>query len=157
MSTPIIVVAILGGAFVLQRIGLLPNVSLTRELVWTLFLDVLLLLGLLGLLSKAWSIAVVVGNLNTSLLVSPSQNPVIDTVSTVALGCALYGIWRRRKWGAYLVLARLVFTIAVQLVVYQSLGWQLFRGYSGTENVVADLIGGAMWLLAFSQTWSWFS
>lgn len=123
----------------------------------TLFLDILLLLGLLGVLSKTWSIVVVVGHLSSSLLVSPSQNPLIDTVSTVALALALYGIWPGRKGGAYLVLARLAFTIAVQVFIYQSFSWQLFRNYTGEENAVADLIGGAMWLLAFSQTWRSFS
>jgi hypothetical protein len=77
--------------------------------------------------------------------------------STIALALAIYGIWRRRKWGVYLVLARLAFTIGVQVLVYQLLHWKLVSNYTGLENVLSDLIGVAMWLLAFSRTWRQFN
>jgi hypothetical protein len=74
---------------------------------------------------------VVLAGLNSRSLISPSREPTIDIVSCLLLAAALYGIWRLKKWGAYLVLLRLGYTIVVQVVVYQSLSWQLIGSYSG--------------------------
>jgi hypothetical protein len=145
--------AIIGGLFLFHRFGFLPKLALSWNLVWRIFLDILLVLGVLGLTAKIWSIVVVLGQLNAKLLVSPSRDPLIDIVSTGALALALYGIWRRRKWGAYLVFLRLAFTIGVQVFIYHSLGWHLARNYTGAENVYADLSGAVMWLLAFNRNW----
>ncbi len=152
----LILVAILGVLFLLHSLGFLPNFALSWDLVWKIFLNILLVLGAIGLSAKIWSIVVVLGHLDTGLLISPSRDPPIDITSTAVLALALYGIWRRRKWGAYLVFARLAFTIGVQIFVYHSLEWQLIRNYTGLENVSADLLGAAMWLLAFNRTWAHF-
>lgn len=111
------------------------------------------MLGVLGLLSKLWNIVVVLAHLNARLLISPSRDPLIDMLSSAGLALALYGVWRRRKWGAYLIFVRLAFTIVVQVFIYHSLNWRLTRGYTGRENVWADAMGAAMWLLAFWRTW----
>jgi hypothetical protein len=100
---------------------------------------------------------VVLAHLPARLLVSPSRDPALDILSTVVLAVALVGIWRRKKWGAYLVLARLAFTIGLQVFVYRSLGWHLAQNYSGLDNVLADFSGAAMWLVAFAGAWRDFS
>jgi len=105
---------------------------------------------------KTWSIVVVVAHLPTCWLVSPSATPIIAVVSTATLALALYGVWRWRKCGAYLVLLRLAFTVGVQVFVYRSLHWQLFRNYTGMENVIADWWGAFMWIIACSLTWKHF-
>jgi hypothetical protein len=147
---------IVGLLILLHRAGFLPDFSLSWTLFWTVFLNILLALGVVTVLVKAWSIAVILGHLDSKLLISPSRDPLIDIGSTAALALALYGIWRRWKWAACLVLARLAFTIGVQVFVYHSLHWQLVRNYAGYQNVLADLIGAAMWLLAFNRTWAQF-
>jgi hypothetical protein len=149
----LITVLIIAVAFALRGVGVLATFQFSSRLFWNLFLNVLLALGVLAVVIKAWSIVVVLGHLNPKLLISPSQDPIIDIVSTTALALGLYGIWRRRKWGGYLVLARLAFTIGVQIFIYHSLDWQLFRNYSGIDNVLADVSGAIMWLLAFNRTW----
>ncbi len=148
---------VVGGLAILHRIGLLKNLSFSWDLIWRLFLYILLALGVIGFLTKIWSISVIIAHLPSRWLISPSRDPLIDLVSTVMLGIALYGIWRRKKWGAYLVFVRLAFTIAVQVFVYQSLSWQLIGDYTGLENISADLVGALMWLLAFALTWGHFT
>ena len=112
---------------------------------------------MLTVVVKTWSVVVVLAQLPPRWLVSPSANPVIDVFSTAVLVLALYGVWRWRKWGAYLVLLRLAFTVAVQVFVYRSLHWQLFRNYTGMENVLADCWGAFMWIIAFTLEWRRFS
>ncbi len=121
-----------------------------------LFLDLLLLFGVIGLATKLGSIVIVLAHLNTHLLISPSSNPAIDIPSSVMLAVALLGIWRWKKWGAYLIFARLAFTIIVQLFIYHSLSWQLIGNYTGIENVIGDLLGVVLWFWAFSRKWSYF-
>lgn len=111
---------------------------------------------MLTIIVKTFSFVVVLAHFPHRWLISPSSNPAIDLASTAVLTLALYGIWRWKKWGAYLVLLRLAFTIAIQVFVYRSLHWQLFRHYTGTQNVVADVSGAVMWILAFSLTWKHF-
>jgi hypothetical protein len=152
----LILIGVVCVLFLLHRLGFLLRFPLSWDLVRRIFLYILLLLGLLGFLSKAWSIVVSLEHLPPRWLISPSGNPIIDIVSTVTLGIALYGIWRWKKWGAYLVLVRLAFTIAIQLFVYRSLSWRLFHNYTGRENVFADLSGAVMWIIAFSLTWKHF-
>jgi hypothetical protein len=147
---------IVGGLFVLCRFRILPNLSLSWGLIWTIFLNILLVLGALGFVSKAWSIVVVLGHLNAKFLVSPSRDPVIDIASAAVLALALFGVWQRRKWGAYLIFIRLAFTIGVQVLVYHSLGWHLARNYTGADNVYADISGAVMWFLAFNRNWKHF-
>jgi hypothetical protein len=146
---------IVGGLFLLQRFGVLPNFSLSWDLAWRTFLNILLVLGIFGLVSKIWSIVVVLGRFDAKLI-SPSRDPLVDIASTALLALALYGVSRRRRWGAYLILARLVFTIAVQVFVYRSVGWRLVGNYTGLENVFADLSGAMMWLVAFNRNWAAF-
>jgi hypothetical protein len=69
---------------------------------------------------------------------------------------ALFGILPLRKWGAYLVLIRLAFTIIVQVFVYHSLGMPLIGNYNGTQNILGDVLGAALWLWAFCRQWSYF-
>jgi hypothetical protein len=84
--------------------------------------------------------------------------------STALLAAALLGIWRWRKWGAYLIFVRLAYSMVVQIFVYHSLGWQLISLYPGTGygtytglfNIVADLLGVVTWFLAFYFTWPYF-
>lgn len=142
---------------ILKRLGLMPHFVFSWDLVWRIFVYILLLLGALTVAVKSWSIVVVVARLPRRWLVSPSANPIIDVVSTAALAVALYGIWKWKKWGAYLVLLRLAFTVALQIFVYRSLHWQLFRNYTGMENVLADLWGAVMWIIAFCLTWKHFT
>jgi hypothetical protein len=150
----LITVLIISVLFLLAAVGVLPTFRFSSNLFWNLFLDVLLVLGALAVVLKAWSIVVVLDHLDPKLLISPSRDPIIDTVSTTALALALCGIWGGRKWGAYLVLARLAFTIGVQIFIYHSLDWQLVRNYSGLDNVLADVVGMTMWVLAFNRTWA---
>ncbi len=125
-------------------------------MVWRIFVYILLGLGVLGVLAKSWSIVVILAHLPTNWLISPSQNPFLDIISTVVYAAALYGIWRWKKWGAYLIFVRLAFTMSLQIFVYHSLGWQLAVGYTGTENLLADLSGAGLWLVAFLFTWKHF-
>jgi hypothetical protein len=90
------------------------------------------------------------------LHISPSRDPALDITSSVMLAVALFGIWRWRKWGAYLIFVRLAFTIIVQLFIYHSLNWQLIGNYTGIENVIGDLLGVVLWFWAFSRKWSYF-
>ena len=120
------------------------------------FIDVLLIIGVIGLLTKVWSIAVVLAHLNRNLMISPSRDPLVDLSSSALLALALFGIWRLRKWGAYLVILRLAYTILVQLLLYQSLGWGLIGSYNGAQNIIGDLLGAGLWLWAFSRKWSSF-
>ncbi len=62
-----------------------------------LFLNLLLLFGLIGPLAKIWSIIVVIAYLNNSLMISPSKYPLIDILSSLPLAVALFGIWRMRN------------------------------------------------------------
>ncbi len=120
------------------------------------FLGVLLIFGVIGLATKIWSIIIVLAHLNTHLLISPSRDPALDITSSVMLAVALFGIWRWRKWGAYLIFVRLAFTIIVQLFICHSLNWQLIGNYTGIENVIGDLLGVVLWFWAFSRKWSYF-
>jgi len=120
------------------------------------FLNVLVVLGVIGLLTKLWSIVVIMAHLNSRLLISPSRDPLIDISSSVLLALALFGIWHLRKWGAYLVLIRLAYTVIVQLFLYHSLAMPLIGNYNGTQNVLGDVLGAALWLWAFSRKWSYF-
>jgi hypothetical protein len=54
-----------------------------------LFIDVLLVLGVIGLFSKLWSVFVVEAGLNSRLLISPSREPIIDIISCLLLAAAL--------------------------------------------------------------------
>lgn len=153
----ILVVVVVGVMWLLGVAGVLPRFVWSRDRVGTIFLNILLLLGVLTVLVKAWSIVVIVGHLPSRYLVSPSQNPLLDAAETLILAIALWGIWKRRKWGAYLVLARLVLTMVVQVYVYRSLHWQLFHRYTGSMNVAADAWGMVMWIIAFAMTWNQFS
>ncbi len=143
----------------------LQSMNLSREFSRRgVLLTILLIFGVIGLLAKIWSIIVVLANLNMSWMISPSQNPLIDTVSTLILAVALYGIWQWKKWGAYLIFGRLAYTMFVQLFVYHSLGWQLISLYPGTGygtytglfNIGTDIFAVFMWLLAFSRKWTYF-
>jgi hypothetical protein len=149
----LILAFIVTALFIFRRIGLFPNVPLTWDLVWRIFLRILIAFGVLGVIAKVWSLVVVRGHLNTAWLVSPSQNPLIDGISTVIYAVALVGVWRWRKWGAYLIFVRLGLTVFVQVFIYQSLGWQLAAGYTGLDNLYADLSGALTWLLAFFFNW----
>lgn len=145
---------------ILHRLGFLPGFVFSWDLVGRIYIYILLLLGMLTVEVKTWSVVVVLAQLPPRWLVSPSANPVIDVFSTAVLVLALYGFgdggngW---KWGAYLVLLRLAFTVAVQVFVYRSLHWQLFRNYTGIENVLADFWGAFMWIIAFTLAWRRFS
>lgn len=142
---------------ILHRLGFLPGFDFSWDLVGRIFIYILLLLGMLTVVVKTWSVVVVLAQLPPRWLASPSANPVIDIFSTAVLVLALYGVWRWRKWGAYLILLRLAFTVAVQVFVYRSLHWQLFRNYTGMENVLADFWGAFMWIIAFTLAWRRFS
>ena len=110
----------------------------------------------IAFLIKTWSLVAVLGELPERLLTSPSVNAAIDILSTTALGVALYGVWRWRKWAAYLVLIRLACVMAVQLFGYSSSSWRLFHGYTNLESVFTDLSGVVLWTAAFSLTWERF-
>jgi hypothetical protein len=129
------------------------HVAKTRGLL----IDVLLVLGGIGLLTKLWSVFVLEAGLSSRLLISPSRDPIIDIISCLLLAAALYGIWRLKKWGAYLVLLRLAYTIVVQVLVYQSLSWQLIGSYNGISNLLGDVLGAVLWVWAFSRKWSFFT
>lgn len=152
----LLLVAVVCSLVVLHKLGLMPNFVFSWDLVWRIFIYILILLGVLTLVVKTWSIVVVLMHLPQRWLVSPSANPAVDGVSTAVLAIALYGIWRWRKWGAYLVLLRIAFTVTVQVFVYRSLKWRLFHNYSGTKNLIADFSGALMWIIAFSLTWKHF-
>lgn len=152
----VLLAIVVGLLMVLHKIGLLPRLVFSWDLVWRIFIFVLLLLGVLTVIVKTWSIVVVMAHLPQRWLVSPSASPAIDIVSTGVLAAALYGIWRWKKWGAYLVLLRLAFTAGVQIFVYRSYHRRLFRNYNGTENLFADLSGAIMWIIAFCLTWKHF-
>ncbi|MGH7141259.1 MAG: hypothetical protein ACREGH_01315 [Minisyncoccia bacterium] len=117
----------------------------------------MLALGVLGVLAKAWSIIVILAHLSPALLISPSQNFSLDIVSTIVYAVALWGIWRFKKWGAALVFVRLAFTIFLQLFIYHSLSWHLAAGYTGLDNLYADISGGLTWLIAFVWLWKYFT
>jgi hypothetical protein len=141
---------------ILHRLGVVPGFVFSWDLVWRIFIYILLLLGVLTVLVKTWSVVVVLARLPPRWLVSPSANPVIDVLSIAVLALALYGVWRWRKWGAWLILLRLAFTVTVQVFVYRSLHWQLFRNYTGVENLFADFSGAVVWIIAFTLTWKHF-
>jgi predicted ferric reductase len=84
---------------ILHSLGVLPRFVFSWDLVWRIFIYILLLLGVLTVMVKTWSIVVVLAHLPQRWLVSPSADPVIDIVSTVVLALALYGVWRWKKWG----------------------------------------------------------
>lgn len=153
----LVALAIVGVLVLLRRLGFWPDVPPSWNLFWRIFLNVLWVLGVAAVVAKAWSIAVVAGHLDPRLLVSPSRDPFIDGISTAFLALALYGVWERRKWGAYLIFVRLVLTICIQVFVYHSLQWHLVRHYTGAQNLAADFVGVAMWLLAFNRTWDMFA
>ncbi len=157
MTSLLILIFILAVLFVLHSLGILRNFSFSWDFVGRLWLYILLGFGILTLLVKTWSIVVILTHLPANLLISPSQNPAIDIFSTVILAIGLYGIWRWKKWGAYLVLLRLAFTIIVQVFVYHSLNWQLIADYTGKDNLFADVSGAITWVIAFSLTWGHFN
>jgi len=157
MTALLLLCVILILLFGLQRIGIGVKRQISWRMAGSIFLYILLALGVLGVIAKAWSIAVILLHLNPAWLVSPSQNPVLDILSTVIYAIALYGIWRRRKWGAYLIFVRLALTIFLQVYVYHSLHWQMTAGYTGLDNLYADFSGGATWLIAFYWMWAYFS
>jgi hypothetical protein len=55
------------------------------------------------------------------------------------------------------VLLRLAYTIVVQVLVYQSLSWQLIGSYNGISNVAGHVLGAVLWVWAFSRKWSSFT
>jgi hypothetical protein len=148
---------IMGALFFAKRMGLAPRLILSWDLAWQILIYILLAFGVLGFLAKAWSIAVVLAHLPSTWLVSPSGDPGIDIVSTGMYGIALYGVFRWKKWGAYLIFVRLAFTICMQLFLYHSASWNLVAGYTGADNLFADLSGAFTWLLAFVLAWKRFS
>lgn len=152
----ILLALIVGSLVTLHRLGVLQRFNFSWDLVWRIFIRILLWLGVLTVAVKTWSIVVVLGHLPRRWMLSPSANPPIDILSTAVLALALYGIWRWRKWGAYLVLLRIAFTVVVQVFLYRSLQWHLFRNYTGSENVLADFSGAVMWIVAFCLTWKHF-
>jgi hypothetical protein len=156
MASVLILIVVVVALLIFQRFGLIARFPLSWNLVCRIFIYILLILGALGFLAKVWSIIVVLAHLNPAWLVSPSGDPLIDIVSTITYALALWGIWRWKKWGAYLIFVRLAFTMAVQIFVYHSLGWHLAAGYTGLDNLYADLMGGATWLLGLFFTWKYF-
>ena len=152
----LILAVVIGSLAALHEFGILERVPLSWDLVCRMFLYILLLLGVLAVVLKSWSIIVILAHLPRQWLVSPSGNPALDVISTALLALALYGIWRWRKWGAYLVLIRLALTIAIQVFIYRSGSWHLFHGYTGRDNVLADVSGAMMWIVGFSLTWRHF-
>jgi len=152
----LMLIIVVASLVLLHRLGLLPRFSFSWDLVCRIFVYILLMLDGFAFLLKTWSIIVILAQLPGRWLVSPSADPAIDVVSTTALGIALYGVWRWRKWATYLVLIRLAFTMAVQLFVYPSPSWRLVHGYTNFESVFTDLSGVVLWTVAFSLTWEHF-
>ncbi|MGA8529162.1 MAG: hypothetical protein WB622_05565 [Acidobacteriaceae bacterium] len=122
----VLLAVVVGSLVILRRLGLMPRFVFSWDLVWRIFVYILLLLGVLTVIVKTWSIVVVLAHLPHRWLVSPSANPVIDAVSTAILAIAHYGVWRWRKWGAFLVLLHIALTVVVQAFVYRSLHWHSF-------------------------------
>jgi len=147
---------VVGTPALLHRLGWLSRFSFSWDLVARVFVYILLTLDALAFLLKAWSITVVLAQLPARWLVAPVGNPAIDVATTSALGIALLGIWRWKKWAAYLVLIRLAFTMAVPLSLSPSLSLRLLHDYTNLESVFADLSGVVLWTLAFSLTWERF-
>ncbi len=156
MTSLLILAGVMAALFILKRLGFLPRLIFSWDLTGRILIYILLAWGILGVISKTWSIIVVLAHLPSAWLVSPSANPVIDIISTIAYVAALYGIYRWTKWGAYLIFVRLAFTMVIQVFVYHSLGWQLVGNYTGLDNLLADLSGGVTWLIAFALPWKRF-
>ena len=152
----VMLITVVGSLILLHRLGLLSRFSFSWDLVCRTFVYILLMLDGLAFLIKTWSIVAVLGELPERFLASPSANAAIDIVSTTALGVALYGVWRWRKWAACLVLIRLACTMAVQLFVYPSSSGRLLHGYTNLESVFMDLSGVVLWTAAFLLTWEHF-
>ncbi len=152
----LVLLLIVAGLFVLQRFGSFRDYRITWDMTGRLFLNILTAFGVLTVVMKLWSVGVVAFHLDSRLMLSPTRYPPVDIASSVVLALGLIGVWRRRKWAAWVVIARLVFTIGLQLFIYRSLGWDLFRGYTGEDNALADIVGLLMWALAFAFTWKHF-
>ena len=152
----LMLITVVGSLILLHRLGLLSRFSFSWDLVCRIYVYILLMLDGLAFLIKTWGIVVVLGEIPERLLAPPSVNAAIDIVSTTALGVALYGVWRWRKWAAYLVLIRLACTMVVQLFIFPSSSWRLFHGYTDLESVFTDLSGVVLWTVAFSLTWEHF-
>lgn len=111
--------------------------------------------GVITIIAKVFSVIALVSR-HGNLIISPSGFPAIDLFSTALLVVALIGIWKWKKWGAYLVFIRLAFTMIVQFFIYQSLGAILIAGYNGTLNFLADIVGAGLWALALYRKWPYF-
>ncbi|HWE46747.1 MAG TPA: hypothetical protein VG407_12040 [Caulobacteraceae bacterium] len=155
MALPILALVVFC-LFVLQRFGVLREHRLSWDLTWRIFLNILTTLGVVTVLVKLWSVAIVTYHLDNRILAAPTTDPPAAIASAVVLALGLIGVWRRRKWGAYVVLGRLVLVVALQAYAYRSLGWDLFRGWNGAENVTANLVSLMLWTWAFACTWKHF-
>ena len=120
-----------------------------------IFLYFMIIFGVVTVLVKVFSV-IALASKHSNLIISPSGSPAIDLFSTALLVVALIGIWKWKKWGAYLVFIRLAFTMIVQFFIYQSLGLSLIAGYNGTFNFIADVAGAGLWVLALYRKWSYF-
>ena len=103
-----------------------------------------------------WSVGVVAFHLEDRAIFAPLRFAPLAILSSIVLALGLIGVWRRRKWGAWLVLAQMAFTAAVQVFTYRALGWDMFRGYAGWMNVSGEVASLAMWALALLWTWKHF-
>jgi len=120
-----------------------------------IYLTVVIAFEILTVIVKVFSDAALVTG-KTALEISPSGSVPIDLAESAVLVVAIIGLLEWKKWGFYLILARLAVTILVQLFVYHSLGQQLIGGYDGTLNVIFDFVGAANISLAVYRKWSYF-
>jgi hypothetical protein len=145
----LILVLILAGLTVGRR-------PVTWDLTGRTLLDILTTLGALTAAVTFWSIGVVAFHLQDRTFFEPIRFAPLAILSSIVLALGLIGVWRRRKWGAWLVLAQLAFTAATQTFTYRALGWDMFRGLTGWVNVTGDVASLVLWVLALLWTWKHF-
>ena len=129
---------------------------ITWDITGQLFLNILTTLAVLTLAVTLWSVGVVAFHLQDRAIFAPMRFAPVAILSSIILALGLIGVWRRRKWGAWLVLAQLAFTAAMQVFTYRALGWDMFRGFTGWMNVSGDVASLVLWVLALLWTWKHF-
>ena len=152
----LVLLLIVGALFVLQRFGSFRDHPITWDLTWRIFLNVLIAIALLTMAVKLWGVGEAIFHLDTRVLVAPAREPPVDIASAMVLAFGLIGVWRRRKWSAWVVIGRLVVTIGLQVFIYRALGWDMVRGLDGWRNVTGDVADLLMWAWAFNRNWKHF-
>lgn len=121
-----------------------------------IFLTILLVLSVIGFI---WRLFITFGGgLAGVTYVNPppfwyrSFEIIANWVSVLSLGGAIFGLFKWKKWGVYLLALSLVVDIVYHLAMFIFADW-----YTGSARAVGGVIVAGLWFCAISRKWQNFS